>query len=120
MQVKATDHVQRLKQSQAIAVRVARKDLLYWTGELYPVVLVIYDASADQASWLHVQQVLEGGKVFALARSGATLTWQVPVDQVVDERAIRGIPATESERPQVEIENTPCGKKESHTAKSVA
>lgn len=89
MQVKATDQVQRLKQSPAIALRVARKDVLSWIGELYPVVLVVYDAATEQAYWYHVQAELRGGKVFEMARSGATLTMQIPLAQVIDELAIR-------------------------------
>src|SRR5207253_3633058 len=89
MQIKATDQLQLLKQASALAVRIARKDLLSWIGELYPVVLVVYDAAAEEAYWFHVQSELHGGKIFEMARSGATLTIQIPLSQRVDEPAIR-------------------------------
>lgn len=89
MQVKATEDPQRLTQAPALRTRVQRKDLLSWNGELYPVILILYDAGADQAYWIHVQQVCKGGKLSELARRGATLTLPVPVGQVIDEEAIR-------------------------------
>lgn len=89
LQIKSTDQLQQLKHSQSAAVRVARKDLLSWVGELYPVVLVIYDAANDQAYWIHVQAELQGGKVFEFARTGTSLTVTIPLAQKVDEPAIR-------------------------------
>jgi len=54
MQVKATDHPDRLKGHDSLAVRVERKHLLFWMGELFPVIVVVYDAIGDRAYWLHV------------------------------------------------------------------
>ena len=98
MQIKATDRLQSLKQTPAVAVRVARKDLLSWVGELHPVVLVMYDAAGDQAYWYHVQAELQGGKVFEMARSGATLTVQIPVAQRINEEAIREFQQLKAQR----------------------
>lgn len=89
LQLKATDHCQMLKGKPAVAVRVERKDLLSWLREVYPVIVVIYDAVADQAFWLHVQASLRGGKVFEMIRSGASVTVHVPADQIVDENGVR-------------------------------
>src|SRR5208282_6229576 len=49
MQFKATDRLQPTKDGSAAAVRVQRKDLLHWMGELYPVILILYDGSQDKA-----------------------------------------------------------------------
>ena len=38
MQVKATDHPDRLKERDTLAVRVERKHLLFWMGEVFPVI----------------------------------------------------------------------------------
>ena len=88
MQVKASDDPPRLANASGLRTRIQRKDLLSWNGELYPVILVLYDARADQAYWLHVQRVCEGGRLFELARRGATLTLPVPFNQVIDEEAV--------------------------------
>ncbi len=88
LQVKATDHPDRLAQHDRLAVRVERKHLLFWMGELFPVIVVVYDATRDQAYWLHVQEEFGGGKIFEAARSGARLTLRVPMAQVLDGDAI--------------------------------
>ncbi len=88
MQVKATDHPRRRQQVSALTLRVQRRDLLSWSTELYPVILVLYDATADQAFWMHVQGELQGGKLFEMARRGATIALQVPLEQRLDNEAI--------------------------------
>jgi hypothetical protein len=89
VQLKATDAVRRLKQSPTFAVRIQRRDVLSWLGELYPVILVLYDATRDQAHWLHVQAELGGGRVFAVAHEGATVTLHVERDKLVTEGAVQ-------------------------------
>jgi hypothetical protein len=89
MQVKATDHLQHLKDGSAVTVRVERRDVLAWVREPSPVILVLYDAAADRAYWLHIQGELQGGKLFETARAGTTLTLHFPTAQVVNEEAIR-------------------------------
>jgi hypothetical protein len=87
-QLKATDHVQEVGAGTAIAVRVHRRDLVYWLGEQYPVILVLYDASRDRAYWAHVQEEFGGSKIFGLARSGESITCHVLVEHLIDEKAI--------------------------------
>jgi hypothetical protein len=60
VQVKATDHLTVLADQQTVAVRVERADMDRWFGELLPVILVMYDAQADVAYWLHVQSYFAG------------------------------------------------------------
>ncbi len=36
-----------------------RGDLHYWSQELYPFFLVLYDAANDRAYWLHIQTFVE-------------------------------------------------------------
>jgi len=88
MQIKATDHPKWLREQDAFAVRVERQDLLLWNGEEYPVMLVLYDASADRAHWLHMQDEFQGGKIFGLERQGATVTVHIPRSQVMNEEAV--------------------------------
>jgi hypothetical protein len=89
LQLKATDHVQEIDDGRAFALRVQRKDLLYWLGEQYPVIVVLYDAAGDRAFWLHVQDDFAGGKVFELARAGASMTCHVRAEQLLTTDAIQ-------------------------------
>lgn len=89
VQLKATDGVRRLQHPPAVGVRVQRRDLLSWLGELYPVILVLYDATRDQAHWLHVQAELGEGRIFALAHAGATTTLHLDRERIVAEEAVR-------------------------------
>jgi hypothetical protein len=57
-------------------------------GELFPVIVVVYDAIRDRAHWLHIQEEFAGGKLFVAARSGDRLTAHVPLVQVLDRDAI--------------------------------
>jgi hypothetical protein len=89
IQLKATDTVRRLQQTSVIGVRVQRRDLSSWLGEVYPVILVLYDGKRDSAYWLHVQALREEGRVFALVRQGASVTLHLKADQLVTEKTIR-------------------------------
>jgi hypothetical protein len=83
LQLKATDHMQEMNDGRVFALRVQRKDLLYWLGEQYPVIVVLYAAASDRAFWLHVQDEFAGGKVFELARAGASMTCHVRAEQLL-------------------------------------
>jgi hypothetical protein len=88
-QVKATDRPQRLADGLAIAVRVERRDLVSWVGELHPVILILYDAREDKAYWLHVQSEWGEGRIFRLAHAGTTVTVHIPRAHVFNEAAVR-------------------------------
>jgi len=51
-QFKATDHLVFTADRSAVIVRVGRADLNRWLAEIYPVILVIYDARSDVGYWL--------------------------------------------------------------------
>jgi hypothetical protein len=53
-----------------------------------PVILVVYDAKADQAYWIHVQQYFAGRRQTIRDRASATTTVYLPHDQIVNESAI--------------------------------
>jgi hypothetical protein len=55
LQLKATDHLKVVSAGRLIAERLERRDLLAWLKEPMPVILVVYDAQADKAYWLHIQ-----------------------------------------------------------------
>lgn len=83
LQIKATEHAERLRKTRAFGVRIERRDLVHWMSEQYPVILTLYDATRNRAYWLHVQNSLQHGEIFELARMGATVTMHVPMTQIV-------------------------------------
>jgi hypothetical protein len=90
IQVKATDHPRHLASQDALAVRVECKDLVFWLGERYPVLLVLYVAQKDAAYWLHIQAELgSAGRMFGLPRSGSTLTLHIPRANVFNEKVVK-------------------------------
>ncbi len=89
LQVKATDHPQKRKSGAVIAVRLEHRDVIHWMAEPYPVIVIVYDATADKAYWVCMQRVFQGGGVFNLAKSGDRLIVHVPLEQIVHEEAIR-------------------------------
>jgi Domain of unknown function (DUF4365) len=63
--------------------------MIYWLNEPLPVILVIYDAKADRAWWLYLQQTLREARRKAPTRVLATLTVSVPLANVLDAKAVR-------------------------------
>lgn len=98
MQLKATDHLRWRKDRQAILVRIKRGDLVYWVGEMEPIMLIVYDAKQDRAYWLYIQGAMTGGQIFRLRRRGSTVTIHVPAQNVVNEDAMRQFARYKAER----------------------
>jgi len=88
-QLKATDSLIVVSKKEAIAVRLQWRDLLFWLNEWMPGILVIYDAAQDRAWWLHLQETLATIKRKSGRRLAATVTLHVPLDNILDEAAIR-------------------------------
>ncbi len=89
LQLKATDHLRLMARGKFIAYRLDRPDLHSWLSEFQPVILVVYDAAADRASWLYVQAYFEKQPGFNLKRAGETVTVRIPISNVLDPSAIR-------------------------------
>ncbi len=88
-QLKATERVKVTADGQTILFRVERADLRSWLGEPMPVLLVIYDASADTAFWLYVQAEFEKHACFNRVYGSHTVTVRIPETQRVDLAAVR-------------------------------
>jgi hypothetical protein len=86
-QVRATYALPRLARRRAIPSRLDARDAIYWLNDAMPVILVIYDARADRAWWLCLQEALRDKQ----QKMKASLTVHIPLDQVVNETAIRHI-----------------------------
>src|SRR5207237_9577673 len=88
-QLKASDSLRRSADGMAILLRLEWRDLLFWLNEAKPVILVVYDAMADRAFWLNVQEYFRGREWPSRAGSTTTVTVHVPTANVLDEEAIR-------------------------------
>lgn len=88
IQLKATDAL-KLVNRRVIAVRLQWRDVLSWLNELLPVIIVIYDAVGDRAWWIHLQESLRSVSHKAGSRLGHTVTLHLPLENVLDEAAIR-------------------------------
>jgi hypothetical protein len=89
MQVKGTAHPQRVRNKAALAFRVLRQDLVFWMGERYPVIFVLYDAKQERAYWLHIQDAFRSGRLFGLPKIGSRLTIHIPLAQAVNQEVIQ-------------------------------
>jgi hypothetical protein len=86
-QLKAKEQVAVSRDGTWISQRVEIKDLRYWYYELYPVILVVYDAGRNRAVWLHVQQYVSEHP--AIMESDAeTATIRIPAKNTLTVQAI--------------------------------
>jgi hypothetical protein len=88
-QLKATDSIKMRAGGREVAVRVEWRDVRAWRTELMPVILVVYDARADRAYWLHVQPYFAGPRGRPRRSAALTTTVRVPHDQIINEEAVR-------------------------------
>lgn len=85
-QLKATDRLVVLEDGERIAQRVSTADLKAWLFELYPVILIVYDAQKNRAFWLDMQDEVRKSKI---EQSGVkTITLHVPLKQQLTEQSI--------------------------------
>lgn len=55
-QLKATDSLTMIHQGTVISLPIQTSDLHYWALEIYPFILVVFDAKSEKAYWLHIQE----------------------------------------------------------------
>jgi hypothetical protein len=72
-----------------ITQRLERRDVAAWLRQLMPVILVVYDASADVAYWLHVQEYFTNRPRFNPRTGSRSLTVRIPRANVVNVAAVR-------------------------------
>jgi hypothetical protein len=89
VQLKASDTPRILKTGSAISFPVLRSDLALWLFEPMPVLLIFYDAQADAAYWLYIQQYFEAITGFNLFAAPASVSVRIPAASVLDRDAIR-------------------------------
>ena len=86
-QLKATDAAKPSREGNWIPLRVDAKDLRYWCLEVFPVIIVLYEASKDRAWWLHIQDYLDRNpKIMASDADKTTL--RIPTSNKLTARSI--------------------------------
>jgi hypothetical protein len=83
VQVKSTDHPNVLADGSGIVVRVATVDVKYWLFEWDPVMLVLYDATKEQAFWLDVQEYAARHELDEEV-GGQTISLRLPTTNMLD------------------------------------
>jgi hypothetical protein len=89
VQLKATDRLKLVARGQMVACRIERVDLRAWLHEPMPVILVVYDAAADVAYWLYVQEHFQQQPRFNPNRGPADVTIRIPRTNVVNTAAMQ-------------------------------
>ncbi len=89
VQLKATDNLPSPKPDGTFPFLVSRSDLVLWLNELMPVILSIYDAQADTAYWLYIQQYFHQIAEFNFFAVGQTVTVHVPLTNVLEPEAVK-------------------------------
>jgi hypothetical protein len=89
LQVKATDQLRVSAAGDVNLLRLEVSHVRAWLGELMPVILIVYDASADTAYWLYVQSHFESRRRQLRSRGRATLTVRIPRANVLNQAAVR-------------------------------
>lgn len=88
LQLKSVVKPNVLRSGTHIAYKLDRRHLNTWETSLYPVVLIVYDASAGIAYWLYMRPVIrELQPMMKSEQKSATV--HVPIANVVDQKAVR-------------------------------
>ena len=98
IQLKATDHLPSVKTDGTFPFRISRSDLVLWLNELMRVILVVYNAEADVAYWLYIQQYFNQIAGFSLFTVGQTVTLYFPLTNILREEAIKSFSGFRSDR----------------------
>ena len=88
IQLKATDNPDVIHAGKTISLTIEWRHLEQWAGEIYPVILVLFDKGNEIAYWIYVQRYLKENN---LSRKGKRKTLNVHFDttKALDSAAIR-------------------------------
>jgi len=89
IQLKASDKIKYDESDVCFSFPVELKHLSHWLDEPFPVFLIIYDTAKDKAYWVYIQNYFESMPAFSLKTVKKTYSIRVPMDQVIDQEAIR-------------------------------
>jgi hypothetical protein len=84
VQLKATDAIWRHKRVNGFSFSISAKDLAPWTEEPYPVYLILFDAKAEKAYWLYIQEYFARHGITSSSVTGKTLSVVIDPSHVFD------------------------------------
>lgn len=97
IQVKSVARPAWLVDGRSFALSVEKRDLVHWLRQLMPVVLTVYDASADVTYWSDVQQYFGRLAGFSLPAAGERVTILLPGEGVFDPAVVQRIAAVKND-----------------------
>jgi len=77
VQVKATEHPRYVDDGTSLAIRIQSADIAYWQFQPMPVMLVLYEATRDQAFWIHIQEARQAEE--SLKNDQESVTIRLPI-----------------------------------------
>ncbi len=89
LQLKATDNPDYTKDKQYVNFPVKKSDLKHWLKEIYPVILIMYDAGLKNAYWVYLQDYFEKLPDFNLDQIGKTITVKIKKNNRINKKAIQ-------------------------------
>lgn len=87
IQVKATEHPNYVDGGASLAIRIQAADIAYWQFQPMPVILVVYDATREQAFWIHIQESLQSENTLKSDQDRVTV--RLSVTQLLTPAAMR-------------------------------
>lgn len=87
IQVKATDHLKPHADGTTFPIRLRVADVKSWVMELYPVILIVYNAVEDRAYWLDVQEYARSTGIDDDV-GGVTVTLRMSISTLFDQSAV--------------------------------
>jgi hypothetical protein len=89
VQLKATDKIRMSKNGRYVFFTISTRDIKLWQDAFMPVYLVLYDAAAELAYWVYLQQYLERKGIRAATLITNSLTIRIDVKSVLDIASIQ-------------------------------
>ena len=91
VQLKATDKIEKTKNGRMLRIKIRKADLNYWVKEVNPVILIVYDATKEEAFWLNVQKYFESIAKLRVGKATQSSTMFVPLTNIVSRESVQQI-----------------------------
>ena len=88
IQVKSTEHLRPHSNEKTFPIRIDTHDIRAWLMEWDPVILMVYDAVAERAYWLHVQEYAKQNSLDENL-GGRTVTLKLPLANLLTTEAVQ-------------------------------
>ncbi|MUH00995.1 DUF4365 domain-containing protein [Scytonema sp. UIC 10036] len=89
VQLKATNSLIKLVDTETVTFKLTRSDLELWLNEPMPCILIIYDVQMNEAYWLYLQAYFETLEKFDLEQVRESVVVRVPKKNVLNQESIK-------------------------------